>query len=107
MILSVYSIFDAAVGTFARPFFMANNGQAMRAFDDEVNNVDSTINKHPEHFSLYLLGTYDDKTGMFTQDAEPKHIVRAIDFHKPAEVSNKEEAKAQIQLLKEILAKVS
>lgn len=106
MITKVYSIFDAAVGTFSRPFFMANEGQAMRAFSDEVNNQDSTICKHPEHFSLYYLGTWDDSAGMF-ESYEPRHVAKAVDFWEEKKPCSDDEARAHIQLLKEILAKVS
>lgn len=62
----VYSIHDTVAGAYNTPFFMHNNGQAMRAFSDNVNASDSIINKHPEQFALFQIGDYDDQTGEIT-----------------------------------------
>lgn len=67
MILYVFSTRDRAADVFSQPFFSPTKGTAIRSFSDEINRVDvnNMLNKHPDDFDLYYLGTYDDNTGLF------------------------------------------
>ena len=64
--VSLYSIFDSKVGVYNAPFVQANDNSATRAFSDEVNNPDSLLNRHPEDFTLFCLGSYDDDVAQTT-----------------------------------------
>ncbi|QXP08494.1 MAG: nonstructural protein [Arizlama microvirus] len=79
MKLKIYSIFDEKAKAYAQPFYMQQDGLAMRAFGDLVNDKTSQLNKHPVDFTLWCLGEYDDNSGMFCCD-KPKHICKAVDF---------------------------
>lgn len=69
MMINIYSIYDSAAKAFLQPFFMAADGQALRAFQDNVNSdEESIIKKHPEQFTLFKIGTFDDQTGTITAD---------------------------------------
>lgn len=63
MKLKVFSVLDAKVGSFAAPFFMRSSAEALRAFHVAASDRESMISKHPEDFSLYLIGEFDDDTG--------------------------------------------
>lgn len=63
MRLNVYTIFDSASQAYMRPFFMQSDGQALRSFTDIAQDADHEIGKHPEDYSLYRIGTYDDQKG--------------------------------------------
>lgn len=104
MILNVYAIFDTAAKAFATPFFMHNDGLAIRAFSDNVNTSDTMIAKHPDQFYLYRLGQFDDQTAMFTQDEAPESLGCAVVF----KVATPEESKvdkvlAEIKAMREVL----
>jgi hypothetical protein len=77
----VFTIRDSAADTFGVPMFMASKGQAIRSFADEVNRVDpnNMLNKHPQDFELYYLGTYDGDTASFKQEEYPESVVRGAD----------------------------
>lgn len=60
MRLNIYSVFDAAVGVYKRPFFAQADGEAIRAFGDIAADTDHEIGKHPEDYSLFRIGTWDD-----------------------------------------------
>ncbi len=60
MKLNVYSILDSKSGIYAKPFFMLNTSMAVRAFGDLCNDVQTTIASHPEDYTLYHIGEYDD-----------------------------------------------
>lgn len=64
--VSLYSIHDSKVGVYNAPFVQANDNAAIRAFTDEVNNPDSLLNRHPEDFTLFCLGSYDDDVATST-----------------------------------------
>jgi len=81
MNLFVVSVKDRASDVFNRPFFVPHRNIAVRDFTDEVNRVaaDNQLNKHPDDFDLYLLGTFDDSTGAFLREGSPTVLVRAKD----------------------------
>lgn len=67
MIRIVVAVRDRASDTFGNPFYVVSRGQAIRSFSDEVNRSasDNMLFQHPEDFDLYVLGSFDDDTGMF------------------------------------------
>lgn len=71
MRLNVYTVFDSASQAYMRPFFMQSDGQALRSFTDIAQDADHEIGKHPEDYSLYRIGTYDDGKGqLFPEDRQ-------------------------------------
>lgn len=68
MILEVFSMYDVAVKAYTQPFYMHSTDEAIRAVRNEACNGDSQMAKNPTDFVLYRLGTYDNLSGMFTQD---------------------------------------
>ena len=63
MKLNAYTIYDTASATYLRPFFTNADGQAMRSFKDIATDADHDIGKHPEDYTLFRIGTFDDNTG--------------------------------------------
>lgn len=67
MIRQCMAVRDRASETFGTPFFTVSVGAAHRSFRDEVNRKDdgNQLYQHPEDFSLWRLGAWDDSTGHF------------------------------------------
>ena len=63
MKLNAYAIFDSAAGVYMRPFFAQAHGLATRMFSDLACDADHDVGKHPEDYSLYFIGEYDDNKG--------------------------------------------
>lgn len=59
MILSVFTILDSKIGSYMNPFYAKNKGQALRDFIDLMKDSQSVISKHPEDYSLYEIGSFD------------------------------------------------
>lgn len=98
MLLNIYSIFDSAAEAYTKPFYMHNDGLAIRAFQDNVNSEDqNNISNHPDQFTLFKIGTYDDKTGEIT-NLENKSLGNGLEYKNPPEDS---------QLLKKIKALIN
>ena len=68
MRLNIYSIYDTAAKAYQRPFFAGQDGEALRMFGDLANGDDTPVGQHPEHFSLYRIGTYDDQTATLAEE---------------------------------------
>jgi len=74
--LSMYAIFDRAVGKYMQPFFAMADGQAVRMFVDAINDSTTTLGKHPEDYSLNKIGVFDDASGTFASLEVPELVVR-------------------------------
>lgn len=74
----ICAVRDSKSEAFGRPFFSVSEGTAIRGFDDEVNRQDpeNPLNKHPEDFTLYKLGTFNDTIGTFETHI-PKVLIMA------------------------------
>lgn len=82
MFFQVVAVLDQGAGAFMRPFFARAVGEAVRSFQDEVNRKsdDAMIAHHPEDFSLYLVGTFNDEDGLLSPCSPPKLLQRASDL---------------------------
>ena len=83
--LKVFCVYDSKVQAFMQPFFLRSNGEAIRSFADIANDPQSNVCRHPEDFSLMLLGEYDDETGSFTNEKAPTNLGLASSYKKPPE----------------------
>lgn len=63
MIQYIYATFDEKVKAFSNPFFLPTNGAAIRAFSDLAKDKNTTVGAHPEDFTLYQLGEWNDQEG--------------------------------------------
>lgn len=74
----IFSVHDSCSTVWNDPFTAINRATAIRSFTDAVNGQDSDLKRHPEHFSLWVIGTFDPSTG-YLNLIEPECILRAID----------------------------
>ncbi len=65
----IYAIFDTCAGIYEKPFFHTADDAVKREFQDVVNTPDHPINKHPEHYSIWRLGSFDNLTGDIVDEA--------------------------------------
>ncbi|AXL14682.1 nonstructural protein [Microviridae sp.] len=79
----VFTVRDAKAEAYMSPFYMKTRGEALRAFMDTVGNPDHLFSKHPEDYSLYALGAFDDSNGTFSLLQEPEFMGSAVDLVKP------------------------
>ena len=60
MLHKIFSVFDSKAELYLTPFFMKTKGEAVRGFEDVANDKNSAIGRHPEDYTLFELGEYDD-----------------------------------------------
>lgn len=69
MIMKVFAVHDAAVQAYLQPFFSPTTGAAIRSLTEACNDPKHEFYKHAKDYSLWLLGDYDDSTGLITAGA--------------------------------------
>lgn len=70
----VYSVFDSKASCYGQPFFCLSREVAQRAFIDTIADPNSMLGKHPEDFSLFELGSFNDENGAFDMHAAPVNL---------------------------------
>ncbi len=92
MLMQIYSIYDTAVGAYMRPFFSQADGDATRMFSDLCMDAEHPVGRHPEDYSLFRLGGFNDQDGKVIGDG-PECLSTALEMialrrRNDAEVSN-------------------
>lgn len=88
MIVKIFAVFDSKAAFFGRPFSEQMEASAIRGFRDAVNDGSNPANlwhNHPEDFSLFMIGEFDDSTGELIP-CIPKSLITAsaiVDVTKP------------------------
>jgi len=62
MILEIFSVYDSKAEAYMTPFFMQSVGQALRSFIDASEDTNTQLSRHPEDFTLFHIGKWDDDT---------------------------------------------
>lgn len=72
----VCAVYDRQAECFGRPVFTAAIGLAVRSFTDEVNrpSQDNPMWLHPDDYTLYQIGVYDDQEGSFDPFGRPEKV---------------------------------
>jgi len=65
MIHALIAIKDAKVGAFSKPVAVPTAAAGVRAFADAVNDPSTEYAKHPEDYSVWHIGDFNDNTGQF------------------------------------------
>ena len=56
----MYAIFDVKAEAYLPPWFLPTDGMALRAFADCVNDGDHNFGRHPNDYSLFCIGSFED-----------------------------------------------
>ncbi len=80
MIINAYTVYDSATEAHMRPFFAQTDGEAIRSFQDAVNDPQSAFYKHPADFTLFAIGSFDDSLAVFDNKHAPVNLGGAITF---------------------------
>lgn len=61
--LLAFTLLDTKSGIHMPPYFAVNESLGLRVLKDIVDNQESIVARHPDDFSLYLVGTYNETSG--------------------------------------------
>ena len=75
MKMNLYAIFDSVSGAFDRPWCSYTDGSASRNFGDIINSGEGPMARHPDHYRLYRVGSWNDNTGKVVAEEEIEELV--------------------------------
>lgn len=80
MLHKLVSIYDSKAQVYSPTIAFPTLGMAERSFTDAVNDPQSSYNKHPEDYTLFHVGEFDDSTGQTTNLETPFSLGVALTF---------------------------
>lgn len=90
--MKVFAVKDHKVGIFMKPVFDHHAGSAIRGFEDVVRSGDSPFSRHPNDFTLFELGSFDENNGVFKCLEHPIELLSArqvVDLGKAGQIEMK------------------
>lgn len=84
MIQNVFAVYDSKASAYLTPFFLPTTPMAVRVFSECANSTDHQFGRHPEDYTLWHLGTFDDNTCEFKDIKGSKECLgTALEYVKP------------------------
>lgn len=62
MILKIFTVYDSKAEAYLKPFFLRSTGEAIRAFEENCNDINANFFKYPSDYTLFEIGSYNDNT---------------------------------------------
>lgn len=85
MIQKVFAIYDSAAKAYLNPFQLPREEMALRAFRDVINSPSHELAAHPEDYTLFHLGEFDNRTGQYLNlQLGPKSLATGLSLKAPA-----------------------
>lgn len=66
MLVNVYALFDVKSESYSLPYFAVSDAVAVRTAYDAYIMADCTVSRHPEDYTLFRLGLFDDTRGVIS-----------------------------------------
>ena len=82
-VLRMYALYDDGVKAYLRPFWSDYKANAQRSFRQLVNqtdNRDNMVANHPDQFTLFELGVFDEQSGIFSSHPIPLTLGNGLEY---------------------------
>lgn len=76
---NIYAVYDVKAAVYNHPFFVSTHGIATRGFTDMASNPETDIGKHPEDYTLFCIGEWDDNNGHI-ESITPENMGNGLEF---------------------------
>ncbi len=94
----MYVVYDSKSECYNKPFCMINDKVALRSAETIVADDNNEISKHPEDYTMFRIGTFEDTTAVLELLAAMEVICR---FHqlsvRPAPELDLQELKERVE----------
>lgn len=77
MIINAYSIYDRKTLAYFPPFYAPTHGGAVRSLADLVQDMNTSVGRHPNDYVLYCVGIFDDSKGALLAQSPIEHVIDA------------------------------
>lgn len=71
---NVYEIYDSKAGRYQKPVMDINNATVLRSLQQVVNDANHDFHKFAEDFTLFLIGTWNDKSGEYVMNENKTNL---------------------------------
>lgn len=71
----IFAIYDEKAGAYLPPFMFHAIPMAIRSFTDCITDQDHAFGAHPEDYTLYCLGEFDDSNATYDIIPPGKEVV--------------------------------
>lgn len=71
MIHKIYTVYDSKIEAYLPPFFMQSHAAAIRALSDTMRDDKHPFSMHPEDYTFYYLGEFDDNNCHYELEKTP------------------------------------
>ncbi len=75
----MFVIFDSKANAYLQPWFLSQDGMALRVFSDCVNDKEHNFGRHPEDYTMFRIGEFNDQDANIDWEA-PKSMGNGIEF---------------------------
>jgi hypothetical protein len=76
----LFSVYDSKIESYDKPFMAKTRGEAIRGFRDFVNEKDNMVSRHPEDYTLFEIGEYDEEKGLLLPHKAHHNCGKALDY---------------------------
>jgi len=83
-----FSVYDAKAEAYMQPWFLPTEALAVRAFQDCANDPEHNFGKHPEDYTLFMVGAWSPETGTLTCPDTPFAVLTGISAIHPKKKDN-------------------
>lgn len=80
MIDQIFSVYDSKAEAYLPPFMLPKVAMAQRTFGDTVNSSDSQMYLHPQDYTLFHLGEFDNTKAQYDLFAAPKSLGNGVEY---------------------------
>ncbi len=77
----MFTIHDSKANAYLQPWFLTQAAMAQRAFMDCVNDKKHNFGRHPEDYTLFNIGEFDDQTAKVTYEI-PTSLGNGLEYVK-------------------------
>lgn len=82
MLHKMFSIYDTKAEVYSLPQMFQSAGVAIRSFTDAVNTPDTSFAMHPEDYTLFEIGEFDDQNTSIKMLKTPHSLAIGIELVK-------------------------
>lgn len=80
MIHQIFSVYDQKALAYLPTFILPEVDMAKRIFGDCINDEGHQFGKHPEDYTLFVLGTFNDRTGELETNPTPMGLGNGVQY---------------------------
>lgn len=96
MKLTALSIYDSKIQAFLPPFYVRQEAQGIRWFQEQLLDANTDFGKYPEDYTLFAVHVWDDDTGMLDESGAMSAPTQVINGLTARELALQQRAKSGV-----------